>query len=207
MMKKEKYNNEDGVWRTVAGRHIFIRTGQSLDEAMALSGKFDVERRINLNQRYKLTQEEAIVLQRYLSSYSYIINEQLRNDVKLSKIEENFVETLNSALDKMPNYEGTVVRDLYFDKNFTLMDKFVNGHEVGKTKNYDQFLSSTTASSYHDKPSVRLFIQSKTGKDIQGYNPREKEVLFKYGVEFKCLSIDKSDDKMTVIEVEEIDNG
>lgn len=32
---------EDGVWRTVRGRRIFIKDGQSLTEAMRDSGKFE----------------------------------------------------------------------------------------------------------------------------------------------------------------------
>lgn len=38
-MSKEK-SFEDGVWRTVGGRRIFIRNGQGLAEAMIASGKF-----------------------------------------------------------------------------------------------------------------------------------------------------------------------
>lgn len=33
-----RYNNEDGVWRTIKGRHIFIKTGESLDSAMEREG-------------------------------------------------------------------------------------------------------------------------------------------------------------------------
>ena len=35
--------NEGGVWRTISGRRVFIRDGQSLSDAMAESGKFDGE--------------------------------------------------------------------------------------------------------------------------------------------------------------------
>ena len=35
-----KYNDTDGVWRTVGGRRIFIRNGQNLASAMKESGKF-----------------------------------------------------------------------------------------------------------------------------------------------------------------------
>ena len=38
--------DEDGVWRTVGGRRIFIKTGQSLSDAMIKSGKF---RNLQLN--------------------------------------------------------------------------------------------------------------------------------------------------------------
>lgn len=36
----EKFNEGDGVWRTIGGRRVFIRTGQSLSDAMRESGKF-----------------------------------------------------------------------------------------------------------------------------------------------------------------------
>lgn len=38
----------DGVWRTICGRRIFIRKGQSIKEAMLASGKFhsDVDGRV-----------------------------------------------------------------------------------------------------------------------------------------------------------------
>lgn len=34
---------EDGVWRTISGRRVFIRDGQSLTDAMRESGKFEAE--------------------------------------------------------------------------------------------------------------------------------------------------------------------
>lgn len=33
--------DETGVWRTVSGRRVFIKFGQSLDDAMNESGKFE----------------------------------------------------------------------------------------------------------------------------------------------------------------------
>ena len=32
---------ENGVWRTIAGRRVFIKKGQSLSDAMKSSGKFE----------------------------------------------------------------------------------------------------------------------------------------------------------------------
>lgn len=37
----DNYNGENGVWRTISGRKVFIKNGQSLQSAMAESGKFD----------------------------------------------------------------------------------------------------------------------------------------------------------------------
>lgn len=39
-MAKKKYDSSEGVWRTIGGRRVFIRTGQSLSDAMKESGKF-----------------------------------------------------------------------------------------------------------------------------------------------------------------------
>lgn len=34
---------EDGVWRTIRGRRIFIKKGENLDSAMKRSGKFNID--------------------------------------------------------------------------------------------------------------------------------------------------------------------
>lgn len=39
-MNDKMYDESEGVWRTVGGRRIFIRNGQSLSDAMIESGKF-----------------------------------------------------------------------------------------------------------------------------------------------------------------------
>ena len=39
-MAKKDFDNEDGVWRTIGGRRIFIKNGQDLSTAMKESGKF-----------------------------------------------------------------------------------------------------------------------------------------------------------------------
>lgn len=44
---------EDGVWRTVGGRRIFIKNGESLSDAMKKSGKFDNKKAEAENDLYK----------------------------------------------------------------------------------------------------------------------------------------------------------
>jgi hypothetical protein len=52
----KKYGENDGVWRTVAGRRVFIRNGQSLEDAMNSSGKFeDIKRKIKEKKKDKKT--------------------------------------------------------------------------------------------------------------------------------------------------------
>ena len=40
-----KFNDEDGIWRTIGGRRVFIRDGQSLSDAMKKSGKFKLSKK------------------------------------------------------------------------------------------------------------------------------------------------------------------
>lgn len=50
------FDDSDGVWRTIGGRRVFIKNGQSLSEAMKESGKFS---RVAKNQElYKKVEEE-----------------------------------------------------------------------------------------------------------------------------------------------------
>lgn len=41
----KKYDDVGGIWRTIGGRRVFIKTGQSLEDAMKESGKFKTKDR------------------------------------------------------------------------------------------------------------------------------------------------------------------
>lgn len=58
-MAKEKFDEEDGVWRTVGGRRIFIREGQSLSEAMKASGKFNSAKK--RNEKYETVKKDELL--------------------------------------------------------------------------------------------------------------------------------------------------
>ena len=49
------YDDVNGVWRTIGGRRVFIKDGQSLAEAMVQSGKFK-----NLRSTYKKEKEKEL---------------------------------------------------------------------------------------------------------------------------------------------------
>lgn len=54
---KEKFRDEEGVWRTIGGRRVFIKTGQSLSQAMRESGKFRYDKMNREHKKYKIEQE------------------------------------------------------------------------------------------------------------------------------------------------------
>ena len=56
-----KFDDADGVWRTVGGRRIFIKTGQDLASAMKESGKFNNKKdhTFNMSDEDKRKYEEV----------------------------------------------------------------------------------------------------------------------------------------------------
>ncbi len=74
----KNYDDIGGVWRTVGGRHIFIKDGQDLASAMKESGKFkkqktttdsEEQKRFELNQKLKEAQEKVDKLDEELAEY------------------------------------------------------------------------------------------------------------------------------------------
>ena len=81
------YNDSDGVWRTIGGRRVFIRNGQSLSSAMKASGKFKKSK--------KLTEEEKGVKQT-----SKVINKLEKKD-NLTKEEQAWKNELKETREKL----------------------------------------------------------------------------------------------------------
>lgn len=134
----------------------------------------------------ELNDDETRALNQYISSDSYKINEKLRNGEKLSQEDEVLVRNLDSALDKMPNYEGNVKRSILlfgFDKS-----EFDNRYRVGNIVE-ESFYVSTSTSIYDESMDIQMEITSYTGKDIRVYNPDESEILFRRGTKFIVTDI------------------
>ena len=53
----KKYNSTEGIWRTIGGRRVFIKTGQSLSDAMRDSGKFKKTSDVSRSQYQKVDKE------------------------------------------------------------------------------------------------------------------------------------------------------
>lgn len=82
---------------------------------------------------------------------------------------------MDSALQKMSKYEGTVKRSLS-DFGIPDVDEFVESYVPGELKIFNEYLSSSTE-VYDDSFQIQYVIQSKNGRDIRKYNSTEKEIL------------------------------
>ena len=90
---------EDGVWRTVSGRRIFIKDGQSLTDAMKESGKFkgnnsQLNNRKNLVDYFK--EQTNIDLEKTATEKQFAPRRGLNIDSR--KLTVNELNTIKSIL-------------------------------------------------------------------------------------------------------------
>lgn len=136
----------------------------------------------------KLSDREQAALNKYISSESYTLNDMLRRNESLSSVDETLIKDLDDALDKMPDYNGTVRRSVS-DFGIYDVDEFVKSHVVGEQYVSPAYISSSET-VYDESFPIQYVIRSKHGKDIRAYNPGEKEILFKRDTKFWITKID-----------------
>lgn len=150
-----------------------------------------------------LTNDEKRALLMYKSSESYKINEKLYNDMPLNENDKRLIKNLDSALAKMPNYHGDLVRDLFFIDEET-KNAFINEHKVGDVVRYKSYTSTTKRGIYNEDANVRIYIKNaKLGKDISRIGLDEGEVLYERNFNFKVIRIDIKNDLVEIILKEE----
>lgn len=131
-----------------------------------------------------LSYGEKRALSQYCSFESYQINEKLRKSLPLTDKEKQMVKRLNSALDKMDDYKGNVVRCLDI-RNPADLEAFLGQHQEYGDVTYKAFTSASTGERYNPDANIRIYIKSRHGKDITSFNPKEKEVLYKSNSTFR----------------------
>lgn len=152
----------------------------------------------------QLDNDEQYAINQYISFDSYKINDKLRYDRPLTAYDKKMIKDLDSALDRMNNYIGNVVRVLNIEDK-DAMNKFMEEHQVGNTVTYKEYLSSSNKEGYNPGSNIKIYINSSTGKNIMAYNPDESEVLYKRNSSFVVKEIIEQDG-VTYILMEE-NNG
>ena len=136
--------------------------------------------------RLSYNEESAII--RYISSESYIINDKLRRGIELNDLETQLVNSLDSALEKMPKYNGNVYRSV---SSFGIDDigDFVNSHVPGTIIRFPSYTSTSTA-MYDEGFPIQYVISSQSGRDIREYNQQEEEILFPRDFAFRVVKVE-----------------
>ncbi len=136
----------------------------------------------NISEEQREQYTAAIL--KYKSSESYKINAKLRDNELLSETEQEFVDTLDAALQSLPTYEGTVYRNLMFDDfgGEKAFNDFVKQHAVNKLIVYEQYISCSTEQEGYPVDGefkAQLFINGKSSRNVDGFgNNMESEVIF-----------------------------
>jgi hypothetical protein len=216
---------ESGVWRTISGRKVFIRDGQSLSDAMKSSGKFgngddgSGAGHISENDLYEalegLPDDEA---EKLIESIRYYTD-----DYNYSLSEKGEIENLNRAIEEAKSVhwnDGELYRGLSVDQEF--IDSLSEGDviETGLPSSWSSDASVATefASGSHLESSsgVRAVLVDTTQgarnaisiKDFSRYED-EQEVLYSGNSSFKVTGFREEEDPsdgstIHMIEVEEV---
>ena len=164
----------------------------------------EVFKDIKESSKIELSNEEQYAINQYISPESYILNETLRDGLKLTKQQEAIINDLDKALNKFPKYEGNVTRSIMLDND--RLKKFLRMHQEGKKVKYSSYTSTTVGMRYNDKSNVELHIKSKNGRDIRQFNKEEQEILFKRNTAFKINKVKKINEVYHIV-MEEVING
>lgn len=153
------------------------------------------------SNRERLTLNEEAALIRYIGPESYALNDKLRRGAteELTELEKKWIKDLDSALDKLPIYEGNLNRSVTFlfeEDAQMYFDKFIEGQEYIA----EQYLSTTKRGVYNDDAQIQIYIQNaKNGKDLEVLNDMENEVLYPQKARFKVVSKIERDGKFYIL--------
>lgn len=149
-----------------------------------------------------LTDEEEAAIIRYTGSKSYLLNEALRSGEKLSPEYKKWAKNLNSAIKKLPKYQGTVTRSVWLSSEEALKE-FLKTHKVGSKVKYKSFISTTHGDIYNAEANVQITIlNSRRGSDISEYYDGEREVLYGTNSEFYVDDMVCDNDKIFLVLLE-----
>ena len=162
------------------------------------------------SSNYRTTHDERGGVLAYKGGGSYNLNARLRAKAELSTEQLTIVKSFDAALESLPDYEGTVYRNLGFDEfgGKDVFDAFVAEHVVGEVITYPAYTSSSKSVDGYpvdNEYSAHIVIHGKKGKDISvGYGiESEQEVTFARNTKFYVASLE-NDGKTANIVLEEV---
>lgn len=169
--------------------------GKRLREEKDLQGK---------EKSDKLTEEEFLVVRKYIGGQSYALNESLRSGRELSEEYRQWSQDLDKALDKMPKYQGEVTRSIGFFGQKEQLKEFLRIHKVGEDVEYPAYTSTTKGEIYNPDADILVKIKSKSGRDISSMNKEEQEIVYPRNSKFTVINFKVNSGKYE-IEMEEKD--
>lgn len=165
---------------------------------------------------YGLTEDEEHAIVSYKSGDSYSLNGKLATGGELTELQRSLRDHLDTALEKLPVYKGTVYRHYDFDSfgGYDAMADFLSQFVKGEKTNLGGYLSASTVpneSRTGGEYTVDMVIQSETGRSLNGFGRNtENEVLLPRTTELIADSMELISPhkiRMTAREVINDENG
>lgn len=160
----KKYDDIGGVWRTIGGRRVFIKDGQSLESAMKESGKFKLKK----NEKDSADSDPRDVVMYHLKKGEFKKAEEYIREYGLDDDREMFMAGLNSGAKSDYKEYLKKERDLYESK--------VYGSDVQKA---DEELKKTFGKDFKYKEEMEEIdkeVSNMYGKDLrEAYNALEDD--------------------------------
>lgn len=163
---------------------------------------------------YGLTEDEEHAIVSYKSGDSYALNGKLATGGKLTELQRSLRDHLDTALEKLPVYKGTVYRHYDFDSfgGYDAMAEFLSMFEKGKPTPMKSYLSASTVRNEdrtNGEYTIDMVIQSETGRSLNGLGRNtENEVLLPRTVRLAVDSMELvGPHKIRMIAREVVENG
>lgn len=198
--EKNKIESADGALQSSENHGTIVA-----DENVEPGNMYDKLKQLGLSQA------EQHALLEYKSSGSYKINEMLYAGMDLTEEAKGFLANVNSALDKFPQFTGTVYRNLSFAwKGKEAYDAFIALHKKGEIVGYSAPVSSSKnvdGYTISGDLAVHMVIKSLTGKDVSDIGiPEEQEVLFCPDTLFRVQDIRNNGNEANIVLEEVLSN-
>lgn len=167
---------EDGVWRTVAGRRIFIKNGQSLTDAMKNSGKFEKN---NLQAKLKKQLNKTELKPKWCEvseSFPPEIRERIINQI--NELNEKYPEAFEQ------DYKLRITHTMDMDeKEFAYLTNngimFINSRYINNLDNFSK--------TYQDSVKTGWNQKIPKGKELEGI------VTHEFGHYYQNMQYETSD--------------
>ena len=200
-------NRTAGLHRGSQNGDVRGTSGRSTQDQRGVKEKFSA-------RDYGLTEDEEHAIVSYKSGDSYALNGKLATGGELTELQRALRDHLDTALEKLPVYRGTVYRHYDFDSfgGYEAMAEFLSMFEKGEATPMKSYLSASTVRNEdrtNGEYTVDMVIQSETGRSLNGFGRNtENEVLLPRTTELIADSMELiSPHKVRIIAREVIKNG
>ena len=172
-----KIDGVQGVWRTIGGRRVFIKTGQSLSSAMIESGKFK-----NLRSNYQKAKEEEKTIEEQKKKIKEYFNDEEKRALENKDMSYGYSK---EGLKSLSNQE----LEEHINKQQELVNEYTNRYNQDLT--HDQRTTRNRQDTLWDKGMKTKYEQQL--KDAQEEKTRRDEYVNKYFKKEQNIEQSKTD--------------